>query len=379
MAGTRGIARFRGEQFHNHIIRNNHFDVHNKISESYIDIDFHNHREVLEDTKIDVFVQVNDKAVAGLNQIDVSADVGARPVSTGAAAEGVVLTEKVELRAAGLDSPIGDADSDVVFGRLEETAGKFTLKFFSMVSGAEQPFTFAAGAGNIDYRFVVRTNLSVIPVDAIIKGGSGFVEGATDAKAYMNLIQLMKDVYGASGTLDNDGNANLAMSIQDQLNKETQDRIDADQDLKNEFSSSLGAGMVGVITDPNYTGITVQSVLAELAARLKSSSESSDSKIDELKKKNTEQDARLDQLETEEEEEVYEASGGETEYLLKNGRARDKTVRVAINGQLQTPGINFAYMKNGSNEIIGFNFAPDTLKVVDGVPDVLFVQYKKVF
>lgn len=378
MAGTRGIARFRGEQFNNKIMRNNHFDVNNKISEDYISIDFNSHREILEDTKIDVFVQVNNKDVAGLAELVVTNDVGVRPVSTGIAVEGVVLTEKVQIRATGTDSPIGDEDSDVVYGRLEENAGVFTLKFYSLVGGAEQAYTFDAGAGAVDYRFVVRTNLSVVPVDAIIKGGSGFVEGATDAKAYMNLIQLMKDVYGGSGTLDNDGNANLALSIQGQITKEIQDRTDADDAIVDNLAATTGAGLVGVITDPNYSGLTVQAVLTDLAAKIAQANTNNGDRMDDIEQKNTEQDDRLTKLETQDEEEVFEAVGGETQYMLTNGRAKDKTVRLAINGQLQTPGINFEYIKNASSEITGFNFAPDTLKIVDGVPDVVFVQYKKI-
>jgi hypothetical protein len=323
MAGTRGIAGLRGEQIRAGVLRDYHFDSNYKIGEDKVNIQWGNHREILEDTKIDVFVQVNDVAVAGLSELDVTADVGGRPVSTGTSVEGVVLTEKVQIRATGTDSPIGDADSDVVYGRLEENAGVYTLKFYSIVGGTEQPYTFDAGAGNIDYRFVVRTNLSVIPVDAIIKGGAGFVEGATDARAYMNLIQLMKDIYGSGGSLDNDGNANLAKSIVDQI-------ADVEEAI----------GDVG-------------------------------SDISDLEE-------RVTTLENEDEEEVYEAEGDETEYDLVKGVARPGSVLLFINGAVQAPGINFVYKTDGNGNITGFDFAPDTLKVVNGVPDVLYVKYKKV-
>ncbi|AET59747.1 hypothetical protein HPL003_14980 [Paenibacillus terrae HPL-003] len=404
MAGTRGIARFRGEQLNNKLLRDQHFDEANKIAEKYIDLQFHNHREILEDTKIDVFVQVNEKAVAGSTQLDVSGDIGTRTVSTGDKVEGVVLTEKVQLRATGTDSPIGDSDSDVVYGRLEESKGSYLLKFYSVEGGKEQPYTFDAKAGKIDYRFVIRTNLSVIPPDAIIQGGSGFVEGATDAKAYMNLIQLMKDVYGSTGTLDNDGNSNLEVSIQDQLSQEVQDRKDADQAIQDRLASATGAQLIGVATDPNYSGVTLQAALSNVAKRLKSSEElmngisdrdadsasgyfkagafgNAEGRILDLEKA---ADAafkalsvKVGTIEAADEEEVFEAVGGETEYTLKKGKAKDKTVRLAINGQLQTPGINFTYIKDEGGLITGFNFTPDTLKIVEDVPDVLFIQYKK--
>ncbi|PPA90144.1 hypothetical protein [Brevibacillus laterosporus] len=408
MAGTRGIARLRGEQFHNKIMRNNHFDSANKISETYLDIKFHNHREILEDTKIDVFVQANNKEVKGVSQIDVTADVGARSISTGVDVEGVVLTEKVQLRLTGSDTPIGDADSDVVYGRLEEAGGVFTLTFFSIENGAEQLYTFDKKAENIDYRFVIRTNLSVIPVDAIVKGGACFVEGATDARAYMNLVQLMKDIYGKGGTLDNDGNANLATSIVQQIADEDSARQNADKAIRDDFAATTGASLVGVVSDPNYTGLTVQTVLTDLAKRIKtvehgSDKEVVDAHIRDVASKNglfpkanftslkerlveienktdirtKELDDRILLLETEEEEEFYEAKGGETSYSLTKGMAKDKSVLVAINGQIQVPTINFECKRDASNRIIGIDFAPDVLKVTDGIPDLLYIRYKK--
>lgn len=420
MAGTRGIAGFRGEQLRGKIMRDYHFDENNKINENKVDIQWSNHREILEATKIDVRVQANNKPVAGLNKIDVTADVGARAVSTGTSIEGVVLEEKVLIRATGTDSPIGDTDSDVVYGKLVFTASpdggvtpdKYELAFFSIVGGVETAYTFGAGAGNIDYQFVVRTNLSVIPVDAIIKGGAGFVEGATDAKAYMNLIQLMKDVYGASGTLDNDGNANLGTDIVTQIANEVQNRTDADQAIRDDLVSTAageGASLVGVVVDTNYTGITVQAVLSNLAQRLKAQETLNDGiatrdantandyfvagdfgtaegRINDLEAATDAalkaQDDRLVKLETEDEEEVYEATGGETSYTLVNGVAKPKTVLLFINGGAQAPGINFDYILDGQGRISGFNFAPDTLKGAadnpDGKPDVVFVKYKKV-
>ncbi|MGG1263861.1 hypothetical protein [Brevibacillus laterosporus] len=405
MAGTRGIATLRGEQLRGQSIRDFHFDVNNKVSENKIEIKWNEHREILEDTKIDVFVQVNDKAVAGMSQIDVTDDVGTRPVSTSTRVEGVVLSEKVQIRAKGTDSPIGDTDADVVYGLIEEQAGTYTLKFYSTVGKDEQPFTFTVGAGNIDYRFVVRTNLSVIPVDAIVNGGSGFVEGATDAKAYMNLMQLMKDIYGASGTLDNDGSANLATNLVTQVSNEVQSRIEGDKSIRDDFSDTTGASLIGVVTDSNYTGLTVQTVLTNLANRLKGTEKLTDGlasrdkdsvngyftsgdyvtaegRIIDLESKTDsalkEQADRLVRLEIEDEEEVYEATGGEAEYNFTKGEAKPKTVLVAINGGIQAPGINFDYKINAKGNIIGLNFAPDTLKVTSQGADILFIKYKKV-
>lgn len=413
MAGTRGIARFRGEQLHDKIMRNNHFDEANKIDERYLNINFRNHREILEDTKIDVFVQKNNANVpAGSNSIEVTADLLTTNIATDTDTEGVVLGVVVQLRKSGTqDFPFIDEDGDKVYGKIRHDAGKFYLDFFSEQGGTETPYTFADD-NVVDYKYIVRTNLSVIPVDAIVSGGGGFVADAVDAEAYMNLNQIMKDLYGAGGTLDNDGNANLATSVVDQIAQEVQARVDGDTAIRNDLVSTAankGASIVGVVADPNYSGMTVQAVLSDLAQRLKdieigSSQEVQDTHSRDAASPNNlfvsktftsleerlveientvdtrtkELEDRVAELETDDEEEVYEAVGGETQYMLQNGVAKPKTVFVSINGAVQAPGINFEYLTDGNGNITGLDFAPDTLKVTNGNPDVLLVKYKKV-
>lgn len=383
MAGLRGLATFRGDQLNGKIMRDRHFDEDNKINEKYIDIDFNEHRESLVDTKIDVFSQVNDKIVAGKSFIDITNDLGGKEVATDTK-EGVVLDVRVDLRENGTeDFPFIDADGDRVYGRVtsEEmdvfdsednpigTEMHYILRFYSEVNGVEEPYTFSEETDNLDFRYQLRTNLAVIPVDALINGGAGFVEGATDANAYMNLNQLMLDLYGATGTLNNDGNSTLTVNIVKQIADEIDARKKADKDMLDGFASKEegnGAALIGVVLneDADYTGTTVQEVLTELAKKVKDNQDGLDD--------------RTEKLETEHEEEVYEAVGGETEYMLVNGKAKNKTVLLFLNGQLQAPTINFEYIKDVEGSIIGFNFSPDTLKVHDNIPDVLFVQYKKI-
>ncbi|RAI85692.1 hypothetical protein DET54_12149 [Paenibacillus pabuli] len=408
MAGTRGIARFRGEQLNNKLMRNNHFDVANKINEKYVDIDFHAHREILEDTKIDVLVQKNGAVVgAGVNFIDITNDILNTNVAVDSSTEGTVVGVAIQLRKNGTeDFPLIDEDGDRVYGKVRETTGKYFLDFFSEVNGAEVAYTFTE-AETIDFKYITRTNLSVIPVDAIVNGGAGFVADAVDAEAYMNLRQLMKDIYGGAGTLDNDGNANLGTSVVTQIANEVQARTDADTLIRSDLASTAalkGASLVGVIVDANYTGVTVQAVLSNLASRLKSTEDltsgiadreadsangyfqagdfgTAEGRIVDLEAvadaEFKAQADRLDKLEGEEEEVVYEAVGGETEYVFLNGLAKPKTVLLFINGQVQTPGINFEYLTNADGEIRGVNFAPETLKVVEGTPDVLYIKYKR--
>jgi hypothetical protein len=413
MAGTRGISSFRGEQLRSKLLRDGHFDVNNKINENKIDLKWAQHREILEDTKIDVFIQKNNVAVgAGTSFIEVTADITNKTIAVDTSTEGVVLTEKAILRKTGTeDFPFIDADGDKVYGKLRhvpadgEDPEAFFLDFYSVVGGTEQAYTFAS-AVNVDYKYVNRTNMSIVPANAIINAGSAFVEGATDAKAYMNLNQLMKDLYGAGGTLDGDGNANLGTNIVTQIANEIDAREDADQEIRDDFAATTGAGLVGVITDTNYTGLTVQAVLSNLAQRLKAQETLNDGiatrdadtangyfqegdfttaegRIDDLEAAADAafkaQHDRLTVLEQEDQREVYESDGSsETGYTLLNGPAKPNTLFVALNSALQVPGLHYDEVLDVNDNVVGISFAPDTLKVVEGVPDNLFLWYKKV-
>lgn len=425
MAGTRGLSQFKGKQLNDKIMRNRHFDSANKISENYIEIDWNSHRETLVDTKVDVFVQSNGHDVSGVNSLELASLAGS-PVAVDNNTEGVVLGERVELRQTGTeDFPFIDVDGDRVYGRVrhDETDPlnpKFVLDFFSMADDGtgtgtevETPYTFGTGS-SVDFRYIKRTNLSVIPVDALVNGGSGFVEGATDANAYMNLNQLMVDLYGASGTLDNDGNANLSTSIIKQIADEITARTEADQAILDNYASTevgKGASLLGVVldTEGNYVASDVQGVLTELAERLAYQEANGGAEVEDARTRDLESangyfkvgdfgtlenrlvdaetstdtalhdfETRVTKLETEDEEEVYEAVGGETSYMLVNGVAKPKTVLMFINGQAQAPGINFDYIYDTNGQIAGFDFAPDVLEVHEGRPDVVFVKYKKI-
>lgn len=408
MAGSRGLARFRGEQLDNAIMRDRHFDTSNKINENKIDIQWANHREILENTKIDVWVQVNGLTItSGATSVDVTSSILNPAVATGANVEGAVLAVNVELRKSGTpDFPYIDADGDRVYGKLRYDSGssKFYLDFYSIQGGVESAFTFSEGE-TADFKYATRTNLSVIPSGAILNGGAGLVADAVDAKAYMNLQQLMKDLYGGSGTLDNDGNANLAVNIVQQVADEVQARSDADDAIRDDLASTAagkGASLVGVVTDPNYNGLTVQAALIDLAARLKATEnltdgvatrdantannyfaagdfgtaegrindleQTIDSKFDVIDTVEAAQNSRLNKLETEDDRHAIVAAGGETSITLPSSKkAKPMTLFFSLRGALQAPGINYTEISDVDGNVTGIELVPDTLAAGDEV------------
>lgn len=414
MAGTRGIAKVRGGQIQDATMRDINFDSANPLAENKVNINWANHKEALAATKVDVWVQVNNKDASGLNQIDVTSALSPGTIATGENVEGIVLERIVEVRKAGsADTPIFDADGDVVYGKLAHSTGVFTLKFYSTVGGVETAFTMPATT-NVDFRYALRTNLSVLPKDAILNGGASFVEEAVDVKAFLNLTQLMKDLYGASGTLSNDGNAHLAKDLVTQISEEATARTNADKAIRDDIASSAdgkGAELVGVQSDANYTGANAQEVLSNLASRTKWLEENGGAEVTATHTREAATannyfaqktggdafaslEARLNEIEnvvdaqadfahdavnrldSEDDEAVFEAVGGETQWLFTGGvKAKEKGCILFINGMAQAPGINMSrVLEGGTGYVLGFNFAPETLTA----GDVCYAVFKKV-
>lgn len=408
-APTRGLIGFRGEQIRGKSLRDSHFDVNNKINEDKIDIDWLAHTETLAAKKIDVFVQVNGKNASGLDTLDVTTDIGAVPVATSDTVEGVVLEQLVQLRVSGTDdTPIADADGDPVYGKLVFTAGtpdKYELKFYSKVGGVETAYVMPSNT-TVDFKYGLRTNLLNAPVNALVNGGLGFVEGATDAKAYLNIQQLVKDLYGAAGHTDNDGNGNL---VDEGYGKSLYERIQNFISALAATTNGKGASLIGVIADSNYTGATVQDVLADLADRLTYQEQNGGAEVEaargrdaaspngyfpqqnfttlEQRLVNAENitDAQLklqsdaiNKINTEDTQEVYETSvGGETTYTFVKGLGKKDSVFLSYNGQVQPPGLSFTEILDAQDKVTGVQLGSALEVGADGTKDFIHVWYKK--
>jgi hypothetical protein len=402
MAGTRGIARIRGGQLQDQLLRDNHFDAENKINENKINIDWLSHTEILDARKIDVQVQKNNVAVAGLSSIELT-DIEGIAVASTTSTEGIVVGVSSKIRKNGTeDTPVFDAQGDTVYGKVREDDGTYYLDFYSTNGGTEYAYTFGETASNIDLVYYRRTNLASLPVDVLRNLGAGFVEGATDAKAYFNILQLAKDL----GVTTNDtGEKSLTKTILEQIADEIQARTDADQDIRDDLSATTGAGLVGVVTDANYVGLTVQAVLSELASSVKDLKDKVDSSLtrasdsangyfeDEVftdvagRFANVESvvdaelksiDTRINNINSAQKVESYEpATDNVNTYNLVNGLGIAESVQVFINGAFQAPGYNFVLILNGDGKVTGLDFTGDPLRNLGaGKVDLLTVYYR---
>jgi hypothetical protein len=80
--------------------------------------------------------------------------------------KGVVTTStknRVEIYKTSDGSKLADLAGNEVYGRLTEAAGAYTLSYFTNVAGVETAFVMTAG--NIDFEFEYRFEISELPED----------------------------------------------------------------------------------------------------------------------------------------------------------------------------------------------------------------------
>jgi len=286
--------------------------AHTKLALDYAEI--FSHKKVVD------FVQVNGTAVAsGVTKIDVTGSgTGQIPNSTpsvgsDSTSEGVITSgekNRVPLRLAGSQDPLV-AEWEVssvthrsdVYGRMTYDAGssKYELKFYYLDESGDETAYTTTDAVDIDWQYAKRFNLD--SVSEMFAANEKFVDGVADTSAHLNILQLAKDVYGPSYTLDRDGNANLARNLVDEILVQTRGVInttvrasaiidevitargayasiesrfiaiensvtDLTNDLASTANGSGGATLVGVSADAGLDGSTVEAVLVSIDSRL---------------------------------------------------------------------------------------------------------------
>lgn len=417
------IARLRGEQLREGILRENHFAVDASLPESILNINWANHTEILQDKKVIYKVQLNDLAVGGLSEIDVTNLVTGNPVSSTGIAEGIIIDEpknKVTLRdGATQDTPLKDANANTVYGRMtyDDVNNKFIVKFFvfdtTLATPAEVSYTMPTGQ-TIDLIFYRRGNMLNIPEDYLITDGGNFVEGQTDAIADFNIKQLAKDL---GITLNNDGNMSLSRSIIDEIlvqtrgvtnttirantiidevvtarngkanlnteldairqsvSDEVTNRTAGDQAIRDDLASTAtgkGASLIGIEDIAAvFTATNVEQALKELYDKIVADVQA---EANARSTADSDLDSRLSAIEAEKtkihvhDRYVFQAVGGETTVNLPEGKKADtNTLVVTINGLEQAVGINYTEITDVNGFVTGVDFNPDTLVAGDVV------------
>lgn len=266
------ISRIRGEQIKNLALTNEHIAGNAAIEESKLAVDWDGHyQSALQTKKVADYIQVIGTDVAGVANLDVSAVIPAtvpNVLSDPLSGEGVIVDapkNKTILRDAVTGDPILDENDQEVYGRVTFENGVFVLKFYAPDGAGEKTFTMPAGQ-KIDWQYLKRFNLQT--VSEMFAANEKFAEGTADATAHLNINQLAQDLYGAGFSLDRDGNGNLPKAIVQQMAEEIEARIAADKAIRDDLASTeagKGAGAIGVQDAAgNFTGATVEAVLAEI-------------------------------------------------------------------------------------------------------------------
>jgi hypothetical protein len=130
------------------------------------------------DVLFDGFIRINNQSVTG------STFTATTPITTAlntagrggvsvplqvatSTAMGIVTGVTLGLFAATTEKPILDASNNKVYAKLAESAGVYTLSFFSNISGTETAYSFAS-ATNIDFVLAYRFDFARLPSDFAI-------------------------------------------------------------------------------------------------------------------------------------------------------------------------------------------------------------------
>lgn len=213
------LLKIRGEQIQNGAIVNAHLGE--AIQESNLAINWNAHTEILQDRKVVDWVQLNALAAGGQSSLDVTAQIGAstpRATSSGSE-EGVIVDtpkNRVMIRDNETGDPLLDAQDREIYGRLtyDAVGGAFTLSFYVNNGGVDESVTLPAGAV-IDVQYRRRFNL--LSVSEEFAANEKWVDGAADVTAHLNIQQLARDLYGATYSLDRDGEPNRDRGVGEEV------------------------------------------------------------------------------------------------------------------------------------------------------------------
>jgi hypothetical protein len=105
----------------------------------------------------------------GTTSVPVQPSSGTGPGGMGFITTGAL--NRVEINDATTKKKLVDASNNEVYGRLTQSAGVYTLSYFTLVAGTETAFT--AAIGSIDFTAPYRYTLTLLPADTGIGGIGG--------------------------------------------------------------------------------------------------------------------------------------------------------------------------------------------------------------
>lgn len=385
--------KLSGKQIKPGALDQSHLSPSTKLPESMLNVDWSaKASEALASKLIVDFVQVAGVKATG-KSVDVTASISA-PVADADDKKGAVVQagkNKVILRDSVTGDPVISADHTEVYGKLGYSGSAYTVSFFYKdATKAEKEYTFASEK-TIDFQFPQRFDL--LTIVETFASNEKFVDGASDVSARLDLEQIAKDAFGASYTLDRDGNPNRAKSLVESVTERTQGTLNSQvtaSDLIDEVVEARGgedtleerlvklAGSNQEVIDARSS--TTLGDKATLDERL----EAGELIVDGIKKDITAavgnstlaaiitdlQQAMTESGHTHFSEDKQIQAGDPiidtNKFLLSGGKTfvpGNKSLEVFVNGQLQMEGVHYVEVKDDTDTTkgIGVDFTPETI------------------
>lgn len=158
------------------------------------------------------------------------------------------------VRDGSQDLPLLDGSGREIFGYLVQSGATAWVELYVWDGSSEVAAVVPAGVSLVDLQAMRRFYFSTVGED--FGANEKWAMGMVDTNTFLNIQQIVKDAFGVSYTLDNDGLADLGTSLQDQITNHLGDTTDAHAGSAISFAS----GTTGI------NASNVQTALEAIAA-----------------------------------------------------------------------------------------------------------------
>lgn len=376
-------------------ITNQHIAPNALIDESKLNIDWDARVADIFARKLIVdYVQVEKTSVtSGTSSIVVTSQISV-PAAHADEEKGAVVQSnknKVILRHSVSGEPVISSDGTEVYGKLTHDGTDYKIDFYYKdASGTETTYLFENDA-TIDFQYPQRFDFNTISEN--FAANEKFVDGAADVSARLDLKQIANDVFGASYTLNRNGEPARSSSIIESLVEETSGVLNPEVKAKNIIDEVVSA-RAGYSTlhdrivnaESNITSNTSNiSALQTEIMNAKGSYNTVAERIDALEDalnndvNNVLQDheSRIQNIEEVSHrhyaEDHYIHAGDSliatAQYNLQTGTfvPGNKSLQVYYNGFLQMEGVHYTEIVDQTGQGIGVSFSPELLSEGDAI------------